>query len=32
MFLNYLKDFIVKKTLKKNLKNLENNFSVNAIL
>ena len=31
MFLNYLKDFIVKKTLKKNLKNLENNFSVNAI-
>ena len=31
MFLNYIKDFIVKKTLKKNLKNLENNFSVNAI-
>ena len=31
MFLNYLKDFIVKKTLKKNLKNLENNFSVNTI-
>ena len=31
MFLNYIKDFFVKKTLKKNLKNLENNFSANAI-
>ena len=31
MFLNYIKDFIVKKTLKKSLKNLESNFSANAI-
>ncbi len=27
MFLNYIKDFIVKKTLKKSFKNLESNFS-----
>ena len=31
MFLNYLKDFIVKKTLKSSLKNLENNFSAVTI-
>ena len=31
MFLNYIKDFIVKKTLKKSLKNLESNFSTNGI-
>ena len=31
MFLNYIKDFIEKKTLKKSLKNLENNFSADTI-
>ena len=31
MFLNYFKDFIVKKTLKSSLKNLENNFSAVTI-
>ena len=31
MFLNYLKDFIVKKTLKNSLKNVKDDFSSNAI-
>ena len=32
MFLNYIKDFILKKTLKNSLINLENNFSSVAII
>ena len=31
MFLNYTKDFIVKKSIKKSLKNLDNNFSTEPI-
>jgi hypothetical protein len=31
MFLNYTKDFILKKLIKKSLKNLETNYSANSI-
>ena len=31
MFLNYIKDFIVKKNIKKSLKNLDDNFSTDTI-